>query len=238
MQKHKPVLFFLTHGESSAGLCHPVDGIGDICRKYVPNQPRTDWEISSAMSQNALVALPPADITAFSWSTQLRLSGQHRFLWTSKVRLWWGKKKWKSELLKIFMIISLNTTHTSIRIDLHILKYAFNVLLYEGHIICLLLQILTSCTLVLRRPWTPLLALHPSPSMTEHGISLLRFCSISLLKLTKLSSKFSFFSLTATKCSTGKQNPFPTFLTWHIYPTTGVVMANQPECKFVVFYHT
>lgn len=33
MEKHKPVLFFLTHGESSAGLCHPVDGIGDICRK-------------------------------------------------------------------------------------------------------------------------------------------------------------------------------------------------------------
>uniref|UniRef100_A0A674NTK6 Alanine--glyoxylate aminotransferase n=1 Tax=Takifugu rubripes TaxID=31033 RepID=A0A674NTK6_TAKRU len=34
MQKHKPVLFFLTHGESSAGLCHLVDGIGDICRKH------------------------------------------------------------------------------------------------------------------------------------------------------------------------------------------------------------
>uniref|UniRef100_A0A8D3BPC2 Alanine--glyoxylate aminotransferase n=1 Tax=Scophthalmus maximus TaxID=52904 RepID=A0A8D3BPC2_SCOMX len=34
MEKHKPVLFFLTHGESSAGLCHPVDGIGDICRKH------------------------------------------------------------------------------------------------------------------------------------------------------------------------------------------------------------
>uniref|UniRef100_A0A8P4G9U6 Alanine--glyoxylate aminotransferase n=1 Tax=Dicentrarchus labrax TaxID=13489 RepID=A0A8P4G9U6_DICLA len=34
VEKHKPVLFFLTHGESSAGLCHPVDGIGDICRKH------------------------------------------------------------------------------------------------------------------------------------------------------------------------------------------------------------
>uniref|UniRef100_A0AAX7SG84 Alanine--glyoxylate aminotransferase n=1 Tax=Astatotilapia calliptera TaxID=8154 RepID=A0AAX7SG84_ASTCA len=34
IKKHKPVLFFLTHGESSAGLCHPVDGIGDICRKH------------------------------------------------------------------------------------------------------------------------------------------------------------------------------------------------------------
>ncbi|CAL8366759.1 unnamed protein product [Boreogadus saida] len=32
--KHKPVLFFLTHGESSAGLCHPMDGIGDICQKH------------------------------------------------------------------------------------------------------------------------------------------------------------------------------------------------------------
>uniref|UniRef100_A0A8C5G9Y3 Alanine--glyoxylate aminotransferase n=2 Tax=Gouania willdenowi TaxID=441366 RepID=A0A8C5G9Y3_GOUWI len=34
VEKHKPVLFFLTHGESSAGLCHPMDGIGDICRKH------------------------------------------------------------------------------------------------------------------------------------------------------------------------------------------------------------
>ncbi|MCJ8740426.1 hypothetical protein PDJAM_G00058860 [Pangasius djambal] len=34
ISKHKPVLFFLTHGESSAGLAHPVDGVGDICRKY------------------------------------------------------------------------------------------------------------------------------------------------------------------------------------------------------------
>ncbi|XP_068613873.1 alanine--glyoxylate aminotransferase-like [Brachionichthys hirsutus] len=34
IEKHKPVLFFLAHGESSAGLCHPVDGIGDICRKH------------------------------------------------------------------------------------------------------------------------------------------------------------------------------------------------------------
>ncbi|KAJ3594955.1 hypothetical protein NHX12_004260 [Muraenolepis orangiensis] len=32
--KHKPVLFFLTHGESSAGLCHPMDGIGEICQKH------------------------------------------------------------------------------------------------------------------------------------------------------------------------------------------------------------
>ncbi|KAL7832359.1 hypothetical protein AOLI_G00299070 [Acnodon oligacanthus] len=34
LAKHKPVLFFLTHGESSAGLAHPIDGIGDLCRKY------------------------------------------------------------------------------------------------------------------------------------------------------------------------------------------------------------
>ncbi|XP_018586276.2 serine--pyruvate aminotransferase-like [Scleropages formosus] len=34
LAKHKPVLFFLTHGESSAGLVHPMDGIGDLCRKH------------------------------------------------------------------------------------------------------------------------------------------------------------------------------------------------------------
>ncbi|KAJ8357002.1 hypothetical protein SKAU_G00197960 [Synaphobranchus kaupii] len=34
LAKHKPVLFFLTHGESSAGIAHPVDGIGDLCRQH------------------------------------------------------------------------------------------------------------------------------------------------------------------------------------------------------------
>lgn len=97
------------------------------------------------------------------------------------------------------------------KIDLHMLKYAFNVLLYECHIICLLLQILTSCTLVLRRPWTPRLAPHPSPSMTEHGLSLLRFYSISLLKLTKLSSKFSFFLWQPQNVQQENKTPFLPF---------------------------
>eukprot|EP00063_Salmo_salar_P030509 XP_014005344.1 PREDICTED: serine--pyruvate aminotransferase-like [Salmo salar] len=34
LAKHKPVLFFLTHGESSTGVVHPLDGIGDICHKH------------------------------------------------------------------------------------------------------------------------------------------------------------------------------------------------------------
>ncbi|XP_076833167.1 alanine--glyoxylate and serine--pyruvate aminotransferase b [Brachyhypopomus gauderio] len=34
LAKHKPVLFFLTHGESSAGLAHPVDGVGDLCHRH------------------------------------------------------------------------------------------------------------------------------------------------------------------------------------------------------------
>lgn len=33
LSKHKPVLFFLTHGESSSGLVHPVDGVGELCHK-------------------------------------------------------------------------------------------------------------------------------------------------------------------------------------------------------------
>ncbi|KAM6962983.1 alanine--glyoxylate and serine--pyruvate aminotransferase a [Aplochiton taeniatus] len=34
LSKHRPVLFFLTHGESSTGVVHPLDGIGDLCHKY------------------------------------------------------------------------------------------------------------------------------------------------------------------------------------------------------------
>uniref|UniRef100_A0A672YTB3 Alanine--glyoxylate aminotransferase n=1 Tax=Sphaeramia orbicularis TaxID=375764 RepID=A0A672YTB3_9TELE len=32
--KHKPVLLFVAHGESSTGVLHPLDGIGQLCHKY------------------------------------------------------------------------------------------------------------------------------------------------------------------------------------------------------------
>uniref|UniRef100_A0A8C2B6J4 Alanine--glyoxylate aminotransferase n=2 Tax=Cyprinus carpio TaxID=7962 RepID=A0A8C2B6J4_CYPCA len=34
LDKYRPVVFFLTHGESSTGVVHPIDGIGDLCHKY------------------------------------------------------------------------------------------------------------------------------------------------------------------------------------------------------------
>ncbi|MBN3277688.1 SPYA protein, partial [Polyodon spathula] len=34
LSKHKPVLFFITHGESSTGIAHPLDGLGALCHKY------------------------------------------------------------------------------------------------------------------------------------------------------------------------------------------------------------
>ncbi|XP_076014897.1 alanine--glyoxylate aminotransferase-like [Genypterus blacodes] len=34
LSKHTPVLFFLTHGESSTGVLHPLEGIGQLCHKY------------------------------------------------------------------------------------------------------------------------------------------------------------------------------------------------------------
>jgi hypothetical protein len=34
LKKHHPTFFFLTHGESSATVAHPLDGIGPLCHKY------------------------------------------------------------------------------------------------------------------------------------------------------------------------------------------------------------
>lgn len=34
LAKHKPVLFFITHGESSSGVAQPLDGLGDLCHRY------------------------------------------------------------------------------------------------------------------------------------------------------------------------------------------------------------
>ncbi|XP_068599458.1 alanine--glyoxylate and serine--pyruvate aminotransferase a [Brachionichthys hirsutus] len=34
LSKSRPVMFFLAHGESSTGVLHPLDGIGQLCHKY------------------------------------------------------------------------------------------------------------------------------------------------------------------------------------------------------------
>ncbi|ELV12244.1 serine--pyruvate aminotransferase [Tupaia chinensis] len=34
LAKHKPVLLFLTHGESSSGVLQPLDGYGELCHRY------------------------------------------------------------------------------------------------------------------------------------------------------------------------------------------------------------
>ncbi|KAK0134516.1 Serine--pyruvate aminotransferase, mitochondrial [Merluccius polli] len=34
LSKLRPVLMFVAHGESSTGVLHPLDGIGDLCHKY------------------------------------------------------------------------------------------------------------------------------------------------------------------------------------------------------------
>ncbi len=32
--KHRPAIFAMVHAETSTGVCHPMEGIGDICKKY------------------------------------------------------------------------------------------------------------------------------------------------------------------------------------------------------------
>ncbi|XP_032609172.2 alanine--glyoxylate aminotransferase [Hylobates moloch] len=34
LARHKPVLLFLTHGESSTGVLQPLDGFGELCHRY------------------------------------------------------------------------------------------------------------------------------------------------------------------------------------------------------------
>nr|5OFY_A Chain A, Serine--pyruvate aminotransferase [Homo sapiens] len=34
LAQHKPVLLFLTHGESSTGVLQPLDGFGELCHRY------------------------------------------------------------------------------------------------------------------------------------------------------------------------------------------------------------
>jgi hypothetical protein len=33
LAQHKPVLLFLTHGESSSGVMQPLDGFGELCHR-------------------------------------------------------------------------------------------------------------------------------------------------------------------------------------------------------------
>lgn len=34
LQEHSPKVLFLAHGDSSTGVLQPLEGVGDICRKY------------------------------------------------------------------------------------------------------------------------------------------------------------------------------------------------------------
>ncbi len=34
LEEHRPVVLALVHGETSSGVCQPMDGIGDLCREY------------------------------------------------------------------------------------------------------------------------------------------------------------------------------------------------------------
>ncbi|XP_019398587.1 PREDICTED: serine--pyruvate aminotransferase isoform X2 [Crocodylus porosus] len=34
LAQHKPVVLFITHGESSSGVLQPLDGIGELCHRY------------------------------------------------------------------------------------------------------------------------------------------------------------------------------------------------------------
>ena len=34
LQKHRPALFAIVHAETSTGVCQPMEGIGELCRKY------------------------------------------------------------------------------------------------------------------------------------------------------------------------------------------------------------
>merc|ERR1711997_159799 len=34
LKSSKPAVFFITHGESSTGVCQPLEGVGDLCKQY------------------------------------------------------------------------------------------------------------------------------------------------------------------------------------------------------------
>lgn len=34
MRIHRPVVFFITQGDSSTGILQPIEGLGDLCQKY------------------------------------------------------------------------------------------------------------------------------------------------------------------------------------------------------------
>lgn len=39
LAQHKPVLLFLTQGESSTGVLQPLDGYGELCHRWAVPEP-------------------------------------------------------------------------------------------------------------------------------------------------------------------------------------------------------
>lgn len=59
LSKYRPVVFFLAHGESSTGVLHPLDGIGQLCHK---------WEAVFKPESVSHVELKQGQIIVLYWS--------------------------------------------------------------------------------------------------------------------------------------------------------------------------
>lgn len=143
MKKHKPVLFFLTHGESSAGLCHPVDGIGDICRKWASHH----ISLKQRITEYSVIFL----------TARCYISRRHDCLFLVDTVASLGAAP-------IFMD---KQSKAVMKDQLPLLPS--DALVWDLIRLLLCFQISISSTLVLKRLWMHLLVQHPSLLMTEHG---------------------------------------------------------------------
>ncbi|KAK4875452.1 hypothetical protein RN001_011874 [Aquatica leii] len=67
IKKHKPVLLFITHGESSTGLLQPLKGLGNICHKY-----------NCLLAIDAVVTLGGCPLFVDDWSIDIAVSAPQK----------------------------------------------------------------------------------------------------------------------------------------------------------------
>ncbi|XP_074655908.1 alanine--glyoxylate aminotransferase-like isoform X2 [Tubulanus polymorphus] len=94
LRNHKPSVFFITHGESSTGVCQPLEGIGTLCHQYncillvdsvaalggVPMF-MDNWEIDVLYTGSQKVISAPSGTAPISFSPRARAkvdSRKHR----------------------------------------------------------------------------------------------------------------------------------------------------------------
>ncbi|XP_065842366.1 alanine--glyoxylate aminotransferase-like [Oscarella lobularis] len=86
LEKHRPAVLFLTHGESTGGVVQPLEGVGRVCRKY-----------NCLLIVDAVASLGGVPLFTDEWEIDVVYAGSQKVLSapTGMAPITFGPRAWK-----------------------------------------------------------------------------------------------------------------------------------------------